>query len=87
MGVASMVIGILGTICGWIPFFGWIWFIPSLVALVMGIVDTVRKSRQHLSSGPAIAGIVLNSVALGFVILMTVALLWYEYLPCCQVAE
>jgi hypothetical protein len=64
MGIASMVIGIVSTVLGFIPLCGNIAFIPAIVGLILGIVDVVRKSKQGLPKGQAIAGIVLCSIAI-----------------------
>ena len=78
MGIASMVIGILSIIMGvasllisFIPGLGifatccdTIIFVPSIVGLVLGIVD-IRKSKDgEGQKGMATVGIVLNSLAL-----------------------
>jgi len=64
MGVASMVIGIVSVVIGFVPFCGAWAVIPAVVGLALGIVDLVLKSRRGGSRGMAIAGIVLNPVAI-----------------------
>ena len=68
MGIASMVIGIIGVITSFIPCIGMLSLVPVIVGFVLGIVDTVLKGKKHQPRGMSIAGIVLNAVALLFII-------------------
>lgn len=71
MGIASMVIGIIAVIIGFIPLCGMWAVIPALVGLGLGIADLIVKSRQGLPKGMAIAGIILNPLAI------IVIIAWY----------
>ena len=62
MGVASFVIGLLCLILS--PFLSVFLILPALLAFILGIVDTVIKSKKNLPKGLSIAGIVLSSIAL-----------------------
>lgn len=64
MGVASLVLGIVSIIIGFIPFCGAIAFIPAVIGLILGIVDAVKKSKSQESKGMAIAGIILSAIAI-----------------------
>lgn len=64
MGVASLVLGIISIVFGFIPFCGAIAFIPALVGLILGIVDAVKKSKSQQPKGMAIAGIILSAIAI-----------------------
>ena len=64
MGIASMVIGIVATVLGFIPVCGMFAFIPAVVGFVLGIVDVVLKNKKQEPKGQGIAGIVLNAIAL-----------------------
>lgn len=65
MGVAALVLGILALIVSFIPGCGAvIGFIPALIGLILGIVDTVRKSKQGEKKGISIAGLVLSAIAI-----------------------
>jgi hypothetical protein len=75
MGVASMVIGIVSAVLGFIPLCGNIAFVPAIVGLVLGIVDVVKKSKNQLPKGQGIAGIVLCSVALVLIMFYNVILI------------
>lgn len=62
MGIASFVIGLSCLILS--PFLSIFLILPSILALVLGIVDVVLKSKKKESKGLAIAGIVLSIIAL-----------------------
>ncbi|MBW2275895.1 MAG: DUF4190 domain-containing protein [Deltaproteobacteria bacterium] len=64
MGVASMVIGIVAVAIGFVPFCGAWAVIPAVVGLALGIVDLVLKTKRGGSRGMAIAGVVLNPIAI-----------------------
>jgi hypothetical protein len=64
MGVASMVIGIIAVVIGFIPFCGAWAVVPAIIGLGLGIADLVVKTRRGDSRGMAIAGVVLNPVAI-----------------------
>lgn len=68
MGIASMIIGIIGVITSFIPCVGIFSLIPVIVGAILGIVDTVVKGKRHIPRGMSIAGVVLNSIALVFII-------------------
>ena len=68
MGVASMVIGIVAVIFGFIPFCGAWAVAPAIVGLVLGIVDLVLKTKRGQPRGTAIAGVILNPLAIIIII-------------------
>ena len=74
MGVAALVLGIVSIIIAWIPFCGSIAFVPAVIGLILGIVDTVQKSKKQEKKGLAIAGIVLNAIAIVFIAVYTIAI-------------
>ena len=69
MGIASLIIGIFSIICGILPFCGFFAVLPAAIGLVLGIVDTVIKSKKDTGKGMSIAGIVLNALAIVFILL------------------
>lgn len=69
MGIASMVIGIVAAILGFIPYCNFFAIIPAIVGLVLGIVDVAKKSKLNVPKGMGVAGIVLNSVAIVIILL------------------
>ena len=68
MGVASLVLGIISIIIGFIPFCGAIALLPAIIGLILGIVDVVKKSKSGESKGMSIAGIVLSAIAIVVII-------------------
>ena len=72
MGIASMVIGIVSAILGFIPMCGWFATLPAIVGIILGIVDVVQKNKnKQPGKGFGIAGIILNSIAVILILLWT----------------
>lgn len=74
MGVAALVLGIVSAIAAFIPFCNTIAFVPAIVGLILGIVETVKKSKNKEPKGMGIAGIVLNTCAIILIIVWVVCL-------------
>ena len=74
MGIASMIIGIISAILGFIPFCNYFATIPAVAGLVLGIVDVILKSKKQQPKGVGIAGIVLNAVAIILILLWTLVI-------------
>lgn len=74
MGIASMVIGIVAAVLCWIPFCNYWAFIPAVVGLVLGGIEMNKKKKANEPRGMAVAGVVLNIVALAFIFIWTIAL-------------
>lgn len=70
MGIASFVVGLTCLILS--PFLNVLLILPAILALVLGIVDVVIKSKKKEPKGLAIAGIVLSTIALAICILIIV---------------
>ncbi len=64
MGIAALVLGIISMIIGFIPFCGAIAFVPAVIGLILGIVDTVKKSKSGEKKAISITGLVLSAVAI-----------------------
>ena len=67
MGVASLVLGIISLIIGWIPFIGFIAYITIIIGLILGIIGCVKKPAEGQPNNqkvPAIIGIVIGVIAL-----------------------
>ncbi|MBE5819389.1 MAG: hypothetical protein E7310_00940 [Clostridiales bacterium] len=64
MGIASLIIGIISILVGFIPGINLIMIVPAIVALVLGIVDWVKKRKAGLPKGKSIAGTICSAVAL-----------------------
>ncbi|MDO4283274.1 MAG: hypothetical protein Q4D02_06505 [Clostridia bacterium] len=72
MGVASLVLGIISVIGGFIPACNLFFSVPALVGLILGIVDAVKKGKAGEPKGMSIAGIILNVIAFVVIIGMYV---------------
>ena len=64
MGRASLVIEIIALVVGAFPFCGTWALVPAVIGLILGIVDLVIKSRSGGPKGTAIAGVILNPLAI-----------------------
>lgn len=66
MAVASMVLGIVGVILGWL-----LMGVPSVLAVIFGHVAlaAIRRTGQH-GRGMAIAGLVTGYIVVGIVALL-----------------
>jgi len=64
MGIASLVIGIIALVVGAFPFCGTWALVPAIIGLILGIVDLAIKSRKGGPKGTAIAGVILNPLAI-----------------------
>lgn len=63
MGIAALILGIISLIIGFVPLCGSIALLPAIIGLILGIVDTVRKSKKGEKKGVSIAGLVLSAMA------------------------
>jgi hypothetical protein len=61
MGIAALILGIIGVVLCWIPAIGWVGVVLALVALILGIV-ALKKGIKGLG----IAGLILGIVGLGW---------------------
>jgi hypothetical protein len=71
IGVAALVVGIIGAILGIIPFIGDLALILGPVAIGLGIVGTLQKSRKRRA---AVAGLILGVVAMILAVFVSTAL-------------
>ena len=68
--IASLVLGIISILLGWIPFVGWILVI---LALVFGILALIKiKKGEASGKNMAIAGLILGGISILFAIMMGV---------------
>ncbi len=75
MGLAAMVIGIVAVVLGIIPGCGLVFGLPpAIVGLILGIVDVKNKSKAKQPKGMGMAGVVLNAVAIVFILLWTLVI-------------
>ena len=68
MGIAALILGIISIIIGFIPLCGTIALLPAIIGLILGIVDTVLKSKKGEKKGISIAGIVLSAIAIVIIV-------------------
>ena len=74
MGVASLVLGIISLVTGWIPFICFIAFILAIVGLILGIVDTIKKGKvPGAKKGISIAGLIISAVAIPIIIFIKIS--------------
>jgi len=64
MDIASLVIGIIAAMVGFIPCVNTLVIIPAIVGLILGIISFKKKKAEELPSGMALAGIILNALPL-----------------------
>lgn len=64
MDTASLVIGIISVIIGFIPCIQVFVFLPALVGLILGVVSFIRKRQVEEPTGTALAGMILNAIPL-----------------------
>lgn len=74
MGIAALVLGIIGLIISFIPFCNVIAFLPCLVGLALGIADIAVKSKRGQPKAMGIVGTALNGAALVIIVAMSVFL-------------
>jgi Na+/melibiose symporter-like transporter len=75
MDIASLAIGVVAAVLGFIPCCGWMALGPAIVGLILGILDFNRKREAEAQTTVAIVGIALNGLAilviLGYYLLFT----------------
>ncbi|MFJ8753561.1 DUF4352 domain-containing protein [Streptomyces sp. NPDC102441] len=65
LGIAALVLGIIGTVSGLIPFFFWLAGILGLIALILGLAGRGRAKRgEATNKGVTTFGAVLGLVSL-----------------------
>jgi hypothetical protein len=64
MEVASLVLGIIGLLIGWIPFFG---FPIPVIGLILGILGRKKGTKKGL----ALAGMIMSIIGLFGAIIWT----------------
>lgn len=69
MGIAALVLGIIGLIISFVPACNVIMFVPCLVGLGLGIADIAVKSKRSQPKAMGIVATVLNGVALLIIVI------------------
>ena len=73
MGIASLVLGIISLVTGWIPFVCFFTFILAIIGLILGIVDTVKKTKSKSpKKGMSIAGLIISAISIPVIILSSI---------------
>ena len=76
MNIASLVIGIIATLIGFIPCVNTLVILPAIIGLILGIISYRKNRAEELPSGIALTGIILNALPLivmtGFLVLALV---------------
>ena len=85
LGIAALILGIVGVVTGIIPFFFWVAGILGVIGLILGIIGRGRVKRGEATNGTmALWGIITSAVAVvvsivGLVILIVFADLSVEF--------
>lgn len=86
LAVAALVLGIVGITVGiWsvIPFLGLIAaifaFVPSVLAVIFGIVGWQKARINGIGRGQAIAGLVLGAATVALIVLLTMGWLFVGF--------
>ncbi len=73
MGIASLILGIIAVVVGWIPFICFIALIFAIVGLILGIVDTIKKNKTgDKKRGISIAGLIVSAIAIPVIIFSSI---------------
>ena len=68
MGTASLILGIVSLVIGFIPLLGVIAIFPAIAGLIVGIIDTTKKNKTNEKKGQSIAGIVTSAIAIALIV-------------------
>ena len=74
MGTASLVIGIIAIIFGFIPVVNYFVLLPAILGLILGIIDISIKVKQNKPKSESICGVVLNGLAIFVIAAWTIAI-------------
>ncbi len=69
MGIASLILGIISIVFGWIPFICFLALILAVIGLILGIVDTIHKSKiKDSKKGVSLAGLIVSAIAIPIIL-------------------
>ena len=68
MGLASLILGIISLVFGFIPLCGSIALLPSIIGLILGIIAVAKKKKEGESKIQAWAGLITNIIAIFIII-------------------
>ena len=85
LAITSLVLGILGVLGSWVPLLGILSGVLALIGLIVGIVALIKVKRGTAGGkGIAIAGVMLNVLAIIVVTIVTIVLItWYGKIQHC----
>ena len=73
MGIASFVLGIISVVMGWIPFVCFLTLMTAIIGLILGIIDTIKKSKTNdKNKGFSIAGLVISAISIPIIFIMSI---------------
>lgn len=73
MGIASFVLGIISLVMGWVPFLCFIMLMTAIIGLILGVIDTIKKSKTNdKNKGFSIAGLVTSAIAIPIILIMSI---------------
>ncbi|UDQ98029.1 hypothetical protein AAEX28_13690 [Lentisphaerota bacterium WC36G] len=70
MGIAALILGIISIVIGLVPLCGFFGIVPAIVGLILGGIDSSKKSKTGEAKGLATAAIILNIIAIIVIILL-----------------
>lgn len=76
MGIASFVVGLSCFVLS--PFFSVYLILPSILGLIIGIIDTVLRVKKKKSKAFSVTGIVLSSISLIICIFLSLSIYFYS---------
>jgi hypothetical protein len=90
LGVAALVLGILGLLIAWVPVFGILGLLLGVAAVILGFLGRGRAKRGEATNpGAALAGIILGFLAVALAGIITAGLVAFfgsgegrDYLDC-----
>lgn len=73
MGIASFILGMISIVMGWIPFVCFLALMTAVIGLVLGIIDTIKKSKTNdKNKGFSIAGLVISAISIPIIFIMSI---------------
>jgi len=64
MGIAGLVLGILGAIGGWIPGLNYVAWLLALIGIILSAIAMKKAKTANQPAGIAVAGLVLSIIGL-----------------------
>ena len=66
MGIAGLILGILGAILSFIPFGGYVGWLLCLIGIVLSAMGMSKAKKTNQPAGTAVAGLIISII--GFVL-------------------